>query len=91
MVNTELYERLGGPHLQIGPSHFMTDGLDDETKLRRIWTYNVYPYIEEQLFGELAEINRYTWDAVRARFEGQTNPDEIGVLPDDELDGPDAL
>lgn len=91
MVNTELYDRLGGPHLQIGPSHFMTGGLDDETKLRRIWTYNVYPYIEEQLFGELAEINRYTWDAVRARFEGQTSPDEIEAQPGDELHGPEAL
>ncbi len=91
MVNTELYERLGGPHLQIGPSHFMTDGLDDETKLRRIWTYNVYPYVEEQLFGELTEISRYTWDAVRARFESQSRAGDVEVDLDNDEPGDTEL
>lgn len=31
MVNDELAEALGGPHLQLGPSHFMRSGLDEKT------------------------------------------------------------
>lgn len=55
MVNADLMRDLGGPHLQIGPSHFMQHGLD-EAALRRIWAYNVVPFIEDQLFGEPARI-----------------------------------
>ncbi len=68
-VNAELFERIG-PHLQLGPSYFMVPGLD-EAKLRRIWSYDVFPFIEEQLFGELATIEQYRYDEVRARFGAQ--------------------
>jgi 5-methylcytosine-specific restriction protein B len=66
MVNTELVDELGGPQLQIGPSHFMKKGLN-EAMLRRVWDYNVFPYIEDQLFGEPAKIATFTLDRVRAR------------------------
>lgn len=66
-VNAELQEKLGGPHLQIGPSHFMRPDLDD-VALERIWTYNIYPFIEEQLWGQSAELARYTWKNVLARL-----------------------
>jgi 5-methylcytosine-specific restriction protein B len=84
MVNEELRDRLGGPHLQIGPSHFMMDDLDI-AKLRRIWTYNVFPYIEEQLYGEWDEIEDYRWDNVYSRFKG-----ESGELANEEA-GQDGL
>jgi 5-methylcytosine-specific restriction enzyme B len=67
-VNDELRRDLGGPHLQIGPSYFMVDGLD-ETKLERIWRYSIHPYIEEQLFGQQDRIDMYRFDAVWARFQ----------------------
>jgi 5-methylcytosine-specific restriction enzyme B len=67
-VNDELRRDLGGPHLQIGPSYFMVDGLD-ETKLERIWRYSIHPYIEEQLFGQQDRIDTYRFDAVWARFQ----------------------
>ena len=51
MVNAELVESLGGPHLQIGPSHFMRSGLD-EARIRRIWRYNIEPLMEDQFFGD---------------------------------------
>jgi len=70
-VNAELIDELGGPHLQIGPSHFMKSGLDD-AMLRRIWDYNVFPYVEDQLFGEPAKIARFTLDQVRVRFREST-------------------
>jgi 5-methylcytosine-specific restriction protein B len=65
-VNLELREHVG-EHLLIGPSHFMKTDLSDPA-LRRIWTYNVFPLIEEQLWGQRAEVERWRWDAVSARF-----------------------
>jgi 5-methylcytosine-specific restriction protein B len=35
-LNAELRERFG-PHLQVGPSHFMKKALD-EAVLQRVWT-----------------------------------------------------
>jgi 5-methylcytosine-specific restriction enzyme B len=73
-VNDELRRDLGGPHLQIGPSYFMVDGLD-RTKLERIWRYSIHPYIEEQLFGQQDRIDRYRFEAVWSRFQ----PDPSGI------------
>ena len=76
MVNEELQEKLGGPHLQIGPSHFMQADLGDAA-LARIWRYNIYPFVEEQLWGQPAEIERYTWERVLARYRRQVEPADI--------------
>lgn len=65
-VNLELGAHLGD-HLLVGPSHFMKTDLSLRA-LERIWTYNVYPLIEEHLWGEHAEIARWTWTEVRTRF-----------------------
>ena len=37
-------------HAAIGPSYFLKPDLD-EASVERIWEYNVFPYIEERLFG----------------------------------------
>lgn len=79
-VNTELEARLGD-HLLLGPSHFMKNDLSDAS-LERIWTYNIFPLIEEQFWGDRATIDRWRWPAVRARFAT-----ELGeALPDDDVD-----
>lgn len=75
MVNDELRERLGGPHLQIGPSHFMVKDLNNDV-LRRVWTYSIYPYIEEQLYGDQAGIKEYTFGKVMKRFQATVAPVE---------------
>jgi 5-methylcytosine-specific restriction enzyme B len=67
MVNSELIVELGGPHLQIGPSHFMRSGLD-EAVLRRIWEYDIVPFVEDQLYGDATRIDRFRFDNVLARF-----------------------
>jgi len=41
-----LEQDLGGLHLQLGPSHFMKHALDQDA-LRRIWEYNIEPFIED--------------------------------------------
>jgi len=71
-VNEELLEQLGA-HLLIGPSHFMQTDLTDEA-LRRIWEYNVFPLIEEQMWSRHEEIARWRWEAVRARYAAQLDP-----------------
>ena len=65
-VNEELLGLLG-EHLLIGPSHFMKTDLSDRS-LERIWTYNVFPLIEEQLWGNHEEVDRWRWASVRRRF-----------------------
>ena len=67
-VNEDLRRALRGPHLQIGHSYFMRPGLDDEATLRRIWDYNVYPFIEDQLYGREHELAQFRWENVRARY-----------------------
>lgn len=82
-VNAELQEKLGGPHLQIGPSHFMRPNLDG-VALERIWTYNVYPFIEEQLWGQVAEIAKYTWKSVLARLRPEPSTPSANEAAADE-------
>lgn len=63
----EALRSLMGEHLLIGPSHFMKTDLS-EASLKRIWDYNVFPLIEEQLWGNDDQIALWRWDAVRTRF-----------------------
>jgi 5-methylcytosine-specific restriction protein B len=80
MVNDELVVALGGPHLQLGPSHFMKKGLDEE-RLRRIWRYNVEPFVEDQFFGDGEQIERFRFERVLARYH-----DEAGEVAHAELE-----
>ena len=66
-VNDELSDALGGPHLQLGASHFMKHGLDREA-LRRIWEYDIEPFIEDQFFGDSARIDHFRFARVWGRF-----------------------
>jgi dynein-related subfamily AAA family protein len=79
-VNKELLA-LVGEHLLIGPSHFMRADLSDRA-LARIWTYNIFPLIEEQLWGDQAAIARWRWDQVKERFAGT-----LAKTPTAEADG----
>ena len=87
-VNAELRTEVGD-HLVIGPSHFMKEDLSEEA-LERIWTYNIHPTLEELLWGRTEELTRWTWPAVRARYQSQLN---LGAAPQDEEpegESPDA-
>ena len=75
MVNEELRTRLGGPHLQVGPSHFMVDGLD-AARVERIWTYDIFPFVEDELYGDRAAIEEYRFERVMARFDPPPAPPE---------------
>lgn len=91
-VNDELALALGGPHLQLGPSHFMKPGLD-EAALRRIWEYNIEPFIEDQFFGDPAQIESFRFDAVLRRYRQDSGLAELTTLvaePGGSADGPAA-
>ncbi|MEO1061336.1 MAG: DUF4357 domain-containing protein [Actinomycetota bacterium] len=78
-VNDELEEALGGPHLQIGPSHFMKPGLDIEA-VRRIWRFNIEPFIEDQFFGDRQQIERFRFHNVHQRYRDLSGVDELAQL-----------
>ena len=78
-VNDELKDALGGDDLLVGPSHFMKAGLDVEA-VRRIWEYNIEPFIEDQFFGDPAEIERFRFDNVYRRYRSYSGQDELEAV-----------
>ena len=82
MVNRDLAEALGGSHLLLGASHFMKPGLDRD-RLRKIWTYNIQPFIEDQFFGDSAQIRRFRFDAVLDRYQEQNGSPLFGEADHD--------
>ena len=70
-VNNQLKDVLEGSHLLLGPSHFMkeygTSPNEQHENLRRIWEYNIEPFIEDQFFGDPDQIARFQFDAVMRR------------------------
>jgi len=50
-VNQRLRGELGGDHLLLGPSYFMSSGLDQEA-LAQIWKYRIEPLIDDLFFGD---------------------------------------
>ncbi|MCY4620699.1 MAG: AAA family ATPase [bacterium] len=84
MVNKELTDAIGAD-LQLGPSHFMKQGYlqepdTDDTRLRRIWEYNIEPLIEDQLFGDPDRIERFRFENVVARCRSSSG---LGDFPAD--------
>ncbi len=73
-VNEQLRILLKGPHLQVGHSHFMVKAARSESRaltdqrLARIWEYDVYPFIEDQLYGRPDQLEQFTWANVHATY-----------------------
>ena len=87
MVNDELTEALGGD-LQLGASHFMRKGYgggprEDDVVLRRIWEYNIEPFMEDQFFGDAHQIGRFRFEEVVARYRRSAGEDH----PEGEVTG----
>lgn len=76
LVNEELRHALRGPHLQIGHSYFMVEHLDD-TALRRIWDYDIFPFIEDQFYGREDLLRTFTWAAVLERHGPRPTPSAV--------------
>jgi 5-methylcytosine-specific restriction protein B len=65
-VNQWLRKEMGGDHLLIGPSYFMTGGLD-RAKLARIWKYRIEPLIDDLFFGD-ERAKKFRFDRVWSEF-----------------------
>ena len=65
-------ERLDDRHAAIGPSYFMTEGLD-EGKVEMIWEHNVLPYLEERLFGDSDRLADFGLDKLRSEGDNADN------------------
>ena len=90
-VNDELKAALEGSHLLIGPSHFMKEygSSPDEQRqqLRRIWEYNIEPFIEDQFFGNPDQIDRFRFGSIVSRHRAIIERDRLSLLADgEELD-----
>ena len=85
-VNDELKAALEGSHLLLGPSHFMKEygSSPDEQRdrLRRIWEYNIEPFIEDQFFGNPQQIESFRFKAVWNRH----GPATKSVVDADDVD-----
>ncbi len=79
-LNAELRERFG-PHLQVGPSHFMKKTLDEAT-LERVWEYDVMPFLEDQLFGQEEELEKFKLNKLRGQEGANYNAEGIPAEPE---------
>ncbi|MDE0065466.1 MAG: AAA family ATPase [Acidimicrobiaceae bacterium] len=91
-VNDELKDELGGSHLLLGPSYFMQENLDEEA-VRRIWEYNIEPFIEDQFFDISEQIDMFRFNEVLKRYREESGVEETTELvavehETDELDSP---
>lgn len=70
-VNAELRGDLEGSDLLLGPSHFMKEygstPEEQQKRLRRIWKYNIEPFIADQFYGDPDRIQHYRFADVLAR------------------------
>ena len=48
----------------------MTSDLTEKS-LERIWTYNIFPLLEEQLWGDQEQIKQWRWPQVKTRFAAE--------------------
>ena len=67
--------RLDDRHAAIGPSYFMTEGLDD-AKVEMIWEHNVRPYLEERLFGDSERLADFELGKLRPGGDNEDAGDE---------------
>lgn len=70
-VNQELTTEVGD-HLLIGPSHFMKEDLSEDA-LERIWNFNIFPTLEELMWGRTEALKKWRWPEVRQRFSQLLN------------------
>ena len=85
-VNSELKEVLEGSHLLLGPSHFMKEygssAEEQHEQLRRIWEYNIEPFIEDQFFGDPDRIEQFRFNAAMKRH-GPTSKSDADTSDDE--------
>jgi 5-methylcytosine-specific restriction protein B len=75
-VNSGLRVRFG-PHLEVGPSYFMRAD-SNKNLLRRVWDYDVMPFLEDVLFGHEEELEKFKLHKLK---ESDNAGDSTGRTP----------
>ena len=63
-------DKLADRHLAIGPSHFMRKDLDEKW-VELIWNHSVFPYVEEQLFGDQDRAEDFKFEKLKPLAQQQ--------------------
>ena len=63
-------DKLADRHLAIGPSHFMRNNLDEKW-VELIWNHSIYPYVEEQLFGDQDQLAEFEFEKLERAAKQQ--------------------
>lgn len=77
-LNAKIRPRLGR-HLQVGPSHFMREGLTEEL-LAQVWEHDIMPFLGDQFYGHEKDLEAFTLPRLRTA-EDADNP-AAGTPPD---------
>ncbi len=88
-VNDELKDELGGSHLLLGPSYFMKENLDEQA-VRRIWEYNIEPFIEDQFFDNHEQIDKFRFKTALQRYRKESGVEETEELAVEESEVSDS-
>jgi hypothetical protein len=70
-LNDELKARLNA-HQQVGHSYFTRRDLSERT-LERVWAHDIMPFLQDQLFGQEPELERFTLKALRGGDDADHN------------------
>ena len=62
-------------HAAIGPSYFMKDNLDEDA-VERIWKHSVLPYIEERLYGQQEDVEKFALVRLRREVDRRGSQDD---------------
>ncbi len=76
-------EKLNDRHVAIGPSYFMRKDKEGNPSLNaadvnRIWKHNVFPYIEEHLYGERNRLSDFDLKKLREEASRSTEQEDSG-------------
>jgi 5-methylcytosine-specific restriction protein B len=70
----ELNRRLGDSDYSIGPSYLMTERVDQQRELERIWKHAIMPLLTEHFYGQPGTAERFELAALQRAVEARRSP-----------------
>jgi MoxR-like ATPase len=76
----ELNRRLDDADYAIGPSYLMTDRIDDDAELARVWQYGIMPLLAEHFYGQRDVKEQFGLAAIQRSLAGALDGrvDQVG-------------